>query len=324
MDQTQDNASTSADEVYEGDVAALNLSDVQRTISQQTAAIELLLESVQYIKSQIIDATAATVDDRVSVLEDRVASRMSSLERQLQELTESPGRNVLRPFADDVEDGSTLDSDFTTDDSDSTDRITDSNSDSGTSASGSWEAIRSTFLNDEEATESSSVDETQEFPAGALEAIEGQPLPEFELPEEIDPDQLTDEQLRTELLRRETLLRTVVGHLRHSKGHAPAVSLSELKSLARDLPEELTDRIERNLSRIDEQLRLGELELSLERARVGRQLSQLQATRQQLESNARQMGLTIDENGSIQADPDNTSNGSRSGRKWLGAMGFGV
>ncbi len=44
---------------------------------------------------------------------------------------------------------------------------------------------------------------------------------------------------------------------------------------------------------MDEQLRLGELELSLERARIARQLTQLEQTRQVIERNARQLGFTV-------------------------------
>ena len=198
-------------------------------------------------------------------------------------------------------------------------------SESSDSSESSWEAIRNAFLDDEEPKPSPSeqLSETQTFGPEVEDEIEQHLLPEFELPETLDPAQLSETELRDEFLHRETLLRTLVGRLRHSKTRVPSISLDELQSHADQLPGEMTQRIESNLAIIDEQLRLGELELSLERARVARQLSQLQTTRQQLESNARQMGLAIDEDGVIQADPNNTQQSSKSGRKWLGAMGFG-
>ena len=88
------------------------------------------------------------------------------------------------------------------------------------------------------------------------------------------------------------------------------------------MPEEFSSRVNHTLQRMDEQIRLGELELSLERARISRQASQLESLKHHIERNARQLGWTINPDGSIAAETGSTPKGTGS-RRWLGKLGFG-
>ena len=68
---------------------------------------------------------------------------------------------------------------------------------------------------------------------------------------------------------------------------------------------------------------MGELELSLERARIARQVNQLEHSRMLIERNARQLGLLLNPDGSL-TNPGVQSGRTKSGsRRWLGKLGFG-
>ena len=65
----------------------------------------------------------------------------------------------------------------------------------------------------------------------------------------------------------------------------------------------------------------GELELSLERARLSRQVSQLDNSRRLIEHNARQLGFTLEENGTL-SNPDKVILRGSGSRRWLSKLGF--
>ncbi|MBL8815635.1 MAG: hypothetical protein JNL58_06370 [Planctomyces sp.] len=144
----------------------------------------------------------------------------------------------------------------------------------------------------------------------------------FEIPEAIDTSKLSDEQLREEFYKRELLISALSSRLRRQCGNqSDMLTVDQLRKMTDTQPEELAKAIRYTLMRMDEQLRLGELEMSLERARLSRQLTQLEHTKQILERNARQMGLTINPDGTISGTTGNQGKGSSS-RRWLGKLGF--
>ena len=69
---------------HNNDNGPLTLIELEKTVAQQAAAVELLIEAVQHMQHQITDATAATIDDRVSLLEDRFAEQLNAVTNQLQ------------------------------------------------------------------------------------------------------------------------------------------------------------------------------------------------------------------------------------------------
>ena len=145
-----------------------------------------------------------------------------------------------------------------------------------------------------------------------------------DIPQVIDPDSLSEQELRAVFHEREGFIATLIGRLRHvhqkSSGHLPA---EQLKHMAEHLPEELAAQVLETLQQLNELARIGELELSLERARLSRQVNQLAHTRQLLEHNARQIGLTIEEDGTV-LNPQNLTLRNGGSRRWLSKLGFGL
>ncbi|MCA9011797.1 MAG: hypothetical protein KDB01_18715 [Planctomycetaceae bacterium] len=160
--------------------------------------------------------------------------------------------------------------------------------------------------------------------AAEVETESSEPDYIVDIPEVIDPDSLTEQELRAVFHEREGFIATLIGRLRHlhqkSSGHLPA---EQLKHMAEHLPEELAAQVLQTLQQLNELARIGELELSLERARLSRQVNQLAHTRQLLEHNARQIGLTIEEDGTV-LNPQNLTLRNGGSRRWLSKLGFGL
>lgn len=218
-----------------------------------------------------------------------------------------------------------------------------SESPSGSSRAQTWEEIRREFLNGSGDAGSS----TTERVASALASSEAstgtsspspreavapkqaprntppeEPELALEIPEFLDTKNMTEAELRDTLHSREKLLSMMIGRLRrHNQHHGEYLTTEQLRELSVDSPPELAARINHALQRLDEQIRLGELELSLERARVARQAAQLDRSRQQIERSAVQLGWTLNEDGTLS---QNTSAAGKSNppRRWLGKLGF--
>ncbi|MBC7964800.1 MAG: hypothetical protein H7Z17_02650 [Fuerstia sp.] len=145
----------------------------------------------------------------------------------------------------------------------------------------------------------------------------------LEVPRAVDVESLNERELRAAFYEREAFILTLIGRLRHqhqkSSGHLPA---DQLKSMAGHLPEDLALQVLQTLQQLDELARIGELELSLERARLSRQVSQLNDSRHVIEHNARQMGLTLAADGTL-SNPHKQTTRSSGSRRWLSKLGFG-
>jgi hypothetical protein len=144
-----------------------------------------------------------------------------------------------------------------------------------------------------------------------------------EVPNMIDPESLNEQELRAVFHEREEFITKLIGRLRHqhqkSSGHLPA---EQLQHMAEHLPEELAEQVLQTLQQLNELARIGELELSLERARLARQVNQLDHSRQLIEHNARQIGLTLDDDGTL-SNPQNLTLRNSGSRRWLSKLGFG-
>ena len=88
------------------------------------------------------------------------------------------------------------------------------------------------------------------------------------------------------------------------------------------LPENLAAQVTQTLQQLDELARIGELELSLERARLARHVNQLDDSRRLIEHHARQLGLTLTDDGTLSNPQKSAVRGSGS-RRWLSKLGFG-
>ena len=159
-------------------------------------------------------------------------------------------------------------------------------------------------------------------PAKTVGAPEIPDLESLSIPEFVDIDTLPEQALREEAHRREELMSSLVARLRRRiQSSGDVLSREQLLLLADRLPQEMLNRVNHSLQRIDEQLRLGELELSIERARVARTAVQLESSRLQIERNARQMGWTVNPDGTLATTTAQATKGSAS-RRWLGKMGL--
>lgn len=195
----------------------------------------------------------------------------------------------------------------------------------------SWERIRQAMLESAEdsGVEPAESDSEAVSPAAAVEpaetvdAVEVLPEPlDFEIPDPFDCSAIEDEDLRAVFLEREEILRLMSLRLLQRTQPAPGVSTQQLREIAETLPEDLRERVERSLGMLDEQLRLTELELSLERARMARQKTSLEETRCTVENNARQLGYTINSDGTLET-PEDSDAGRQSGSRWMRVLGFG-
>ena len=180
-----------------------------------------------------------------------------------------------------------------------------------------WDQIKAALLNTDQtpAADTPQPDETAADPT--------EDDLHYELVSHADILQMEDEQLRKLLLDQERVISRLVQSARAERKASMAFSPEDLRAHDDDMPDELAEQVRATLQTLDEQARLGELELSLERARISRQLSHLEDTRQILESNARALGLEIGPEGRIVGDPKSVRNAGTKGRRWLGALGFG-
>ena len=145
----------------------------------------------------------------------------------------------------------------------------------------------------------------------------------LEVPKTIDPDTVSHDELREAFREREIFISNLIARFRRQQENATGkLSLEQLRTLVTDLPEELASQVRHTLKQMDDLFRMGELELSLERARIARQISQLEHSRLMIERNARQLGLNLNPDGSL-ATPANQPCRNSSSRRWLGKLGFG-
>lgn len=196
----------------------------------------------------------------------------------------------------------------------------------------SWEQIKNEMMHKGELAESTPPAKTQtSAPAlpdvAQLTSDRHFRLPEqdlsLEIPKAIDPEAVSDQELRDAFREREAFITTLMARIRRQQESAMGqLSPEQLRILAEELPEELANQVRHTLKQMDDLARMGELELSLERARIARQVNQLTHSRHLLERNARQMGMIINADGSIVHGPNQAGRSSGS-RRWLGKLGFG-
>ncbi len=148
--------------------------------------------------------------------------------------------------------------------------------------------------------------------------------PSLEIPKAVDPESLSDQELREALRARETFISTLIARIRRQQDQATGqLSPEQLRTLAKELPEELAVQVRHTLKQMEELARMGELELSLERARIARQVNQLEHSRILMERNARQLGLLLNPDGSLTNPGVQPGRTKSSSRRWLGKLGFG-
>jgi len=142
------------------------------------------------------------------------------------------------------------------------------------------------------------------------------------IPVAIDPETLSDIPLRDAFREREGFLSILISRFRSQRdSFTNLLTLEQLRELQCDLPADMVRLVTQSLRRLDELTKLGELEMAFERARIARLKNQLQQSRQQIEVRARQMGLTLNDDGTLSTAT--VAHGKTSNRRWLTKLGLG-
>ncbi|APZ91973.1 hypothetical protein Fuma_01574 [Fuerstiella marisgermanici] len=205
-----------------------------------------------------------------------------------------------------------------------------------------WSQIRQAFLTEE--AEPSSTAESTSSDGAEADANEGdepppQPavssptaeaavtvekceIPAEQIPRPVDCAKLSNEQLIAAVHERDEFATLLMHRLQARLLRAQPLTSDQLAEMAETLPDDLQTRVISTLKLMDTQARLGELELSLERAQLARKKSALQTAHEKLAASARVIGLTLNDDGNVVGEVNVAAKGTR-GRQWLGAMGFG-
>ena len=200
---------------------------------------------------------------------------------------------------------------------------------SGVSA-GDWADIRQAFLEQHGSQEPAPKQETTDAAPQLAAAVTAEEDDSAELdqllarlPEAVDCHCTDVEKLQSGIVDRDRTISVLARRLQKRNRQRQTLSPEQLSEIVSGLPEDLANRVTESLELVTQQVRLGELELSLERARVSRQLSKLEDTKNRLESNARLLGLTIAEDGTLEGKTEQLMQQGSKGRRWLGVLGFG-
>ena len=150
-------------------------------------------------------------------------------------------------------------------------------------------------------------------------------LPAIRIPEysPVDPEGMTPEEMTDAIKNQQYVIAALTSAATQNVQRRAILSASQLKELQDGAPERLKSTIERSLESLDKQVRLGELELSLDRARVSRQMCQLEETQERLDARARLLGMTLNEDGTVAESSGGVKKSRSENRHWLSKLGFG-
>lgn len=285
--------------------AAASQSEVLRTLT------EVMFQSAAAPK----DSSGPALEAAIAGFEDRLLLRLGELKSTGPNAASSVGKDVPASAAP-AKSGLSV----------TTVKLKDASS----VVSRSWEQIRNEMMTRSDFGDASEAADrkVEQLPEVApLSSDRHFRLPEqdptLEVPKALDPDVLSHEELRDAYREREAFVTTLIARIRRQQESMQGtLSKEQLRELVTELPEELAIQVRQTLKQMEDLARMGELELSLERARVARQVNQLEHTRQILEHNAKQLGMTLNPDGSIALNK-NPVNRNSSSRRWLGKLGFG-
>ena len=295
-----------------------SLESLQASQAAANAAQSEVLKTLTEIMFQSAgsrDISADAFEKAFSGVEERLMSRIEGIAGSAVPTQSSPAATSPGPVATRTGNGSPM-----------------KLQNAASSVTRSWEQIKHEMMNKGELTEPSSASKPQKSAAALPEVAQLTSdrhfrLPEqdlsLEIPKAIDPEVVSDQELRDAFREREAFITTLIARIRRQQESATGqLSADQLRTLAEELPDELAEQVRHTLKQMDDLARMGELELSLERARIARQVNQLAHSRQLLERNARQMGMIVNADGTIVHGPNQAGRGSGS-RRWLGKLGFG-
>lgn len=182
-------------------------------------------------------------------------------------------------------------------------------------AGSEWESIKSRYLDDQaggteherpadDETSSVSAHESSDTPPPTEDDEPPTPKPswtsgetvdvpmqewDLEIPAPVEVETADIETLRSAVEARDKFIVEMTRRLRSLPVHMPPRDWEGLTSV----PEELRQRLEEVLTRYDEKLRCAEIELSLERARLGRDEARLLELKESLEKQQKRLGANV-------------------------------
>lgn len=137
-------------------------------------------------------------------------------------------------------------------------------------------------------------------------------LDSLTVPDPIDFDTATVATLRQACADRDTYIVQITRWVRTRRTVSIPENWEEI-----DVPDDLRPKVERLAARLEEQVRLAEVEMSLERARLSREKSQLQADRATMDRHMKRLGITsLDELEDIAVSSSSTGD-----RRWMRFLG---
>ncbi len=187
------------------------------------------------------------------------------------------------------------------------------------------DSLQAAFLHPSEQIPETILEETpEEFSTNALPETEGSSHQE-ELPEQpgpVDFDAASSEELREAIIQRDDYIKTIIDHLcaaRKQFGVKAPENWEELQGC----PEELVQKVQQLEQQLEDQLRLSEVSLSLERARLSREETQLNAAKIQIQKELRKHGIDPQTIMGLDIEPDQPDapvEEKTKGTKWLNML----
>lgn len=174
---------------------------------------------------------------------------------------------------------------------------------------GSYESLKTSLLQDEQTSEDDVEAETEND-----DRDESEEAPPLDPPPPIDIVTAAVETLQQAVESRDAYISYLIQKLRRVESSSRRVP-DDWDSIG-SVPEELRCRLEGLGERLEETLRLAELEHSLERARLGREQARLQEMDQQLQKEFKRVGPKSDADQQEADDDEGDSNKSGISSRW--------
>ncbi len=186
-------------------------------------------------------------------------------------------------------------------------------------------SLQAAFLNSSEEIPETILEET---PVGistnASSEVE-QPSGQNALPEQpdlVDFDSATKDELRDAVIVRDDYIKTIVDHLSAARKQFGIQSPENWEEL-QGCPQELVEKVQQLEQQLEDQLRLSEVSLSLERARLSREETQLSMAKIQIQKELRKQGIdpnTISRLNLNSDQADTPVEEKTKGTKWLNML----
>jgi hypothetical protein len=181
-----------------------------------------------------------------------------------------------------------------------------------------WEALKAGLL--AQGSESHSADHSQQTQHHSAPAYDGpDPFDGIPLhaPETIELESASREELRSAVLVRDEFIAELLRRLRSVEGRTrPNEDWKSLETV----PDELRNRLESLERRLDQAARMAEVELSIERAKLGREAARLKQLEEATQKAAERVGLALADVERAEAEDDEPETTQADGR-WLRMLG---